>query len=238
MTTEGSIRDSTRPENDVWGNPPSNLKGDECEPGLIQVVTTTAPTVYDLEITDVRDLPGGNQGGEVICSIEGTWVVDNSTIRNSVVQAPFSPFTLRGFGGEIRITFRADGTAEVVYDGFNWLVDITQNFTVGDIPIEKYEAFYRTIDAQGVTTYQVDGNEITFGTFLESDFLKGTETVVHDVRIDPENTIGPNIHEEYSPNLMGLALFSGFVNFGIQSNGSVLQWRFGDQVELSLNRVY
>jgi hypothetical protein len=81
--------------------------------------------------------------------------------------------------GEIHITFRDDDTAEVVYDNFEYRVYADTTLSVGGMTGIRHEAFTFTTNASGVISYEVDGNEITFGHSFESSYLEGVETVHH-----------------------------------------------------------
>ena len=233
----GVVRDSSRPNNEIkWGDLPPNVKGLGCEPSNIVVVTTThteGVSSYTIESPAVRDLPGGGPQAGGVCSIVGTWVVDNSSLNlNS------STHTVTSITGEIRVTFKDDGTAEVVYDGFTYSRVHDTTISVGGNVGHRHDENTTFIDAAGTTTYQVDGDEITLGSTFESGYLKGTETLHHIDTFDPPGiVVGPNIDETFDRDPSGIFLFGGFSNFDIQTSGSILVWRFGDKVQARLNRV-
>jgi hypothetical protein len=234
LTNDGDIRDSSRPANDLtWGELPSELMGDDCEPGVIFVATTTKPGGrLDLDFPAVRELPGETPGGQVTCGIEGTWVVDNGSLDISPMA-----FTLDYISGQIRITFRQDGVFELEYNNFEYRVSQEDDLNIGGLLVHRHEEFTYTTNAHGTTTYEVDGNEITFGHFSESSYLEGTETR-RQVRIfDPSSSLYPDLDEVTTRDASGLGLFGGFVDFDVQSNGNTLQWRFGDQVKATLSRA-
>ncbi len=231
---EGEIRDSSRPTNELdWGALPTKIQGDQCDPGVVLVVTTIKSNGgFDLDFHDVRDLPASTEGGQVACSIEGAWVVDNGSIDISPMA-----FELDYVRGEVRITFRGDGTAEVAYINFEYRVHDDDTITMLGETVRSHEEITFTTNAQGITTYEVDGNEIAFGHIFESEYLQGTRTVHHTKTYDPPNSLGPDIDETYAEDPEGLYLFSGYVDFDIQSGGRVLQLRFGDRVQARLDRV-
>jgi hypothetical protein len=231
---QGQLQDSARPTNELsWGEIPTELLGDDCNPGVIVVVTTTEPNGgFELEVPEVREVAGGTQGGQVNCGIEGTWVVDNGSLDISPMA-----FMLDYISGQIRITFRQDGVFELEYDNFEYRVSQEDDLNIGGLLVHRHEEFTYTTNAHGTTTYEVDGNEITFGHFSESSYLEGTETR-RQVRIfDPSSSLYPDLDEVTTRDASGLGLFGGFVDFDVQSNGNTLQWRFGDQVKATLSRA-
>jgi hypothetical protein len=232
LTDQGEIRDSSRPTNDIeWGELPTTLQGDECDAGVILVVTTTKPdSGFDLDSVDVRDLPGGTQGGQVTCSIEGEWIVDNSSLNTD-----FGVYTLDYMSGEIRITFHDDGNAEVVYDSFEYHLSRDSTVSLGEMQFQRHEEYTYTTNADGVTTYEVDGNEIAFGHVFESSYLEGTETL-HRIRTyTPTSGLLEDIDEVTTREATGWGMFSGYPKFELQSGGSVL--RFVTGITVTLNRV-
>ncbi|MBW2687621.1 MAG: hypothetical protein JRE19_17160 [Deltaproteobacteria bacterium] len=230
---EGEIRDSSRPTNDTsWGDLPMKLQGDQCEPGVILVVTTTRPgSSFDLDFSEVRGLPGGMQSDEVICGIVGTWVVDNSSLKFD----PGEATRLDHVSGQISITFKSDGTAEVVYSSFEYQFVKDVKIEVGGLMSDRHDEFTWTTNATGVTSYEVDGNEIEFGHFFESSYLNGIETR-HFIRTYTPRIVGEDIDEVTTRDARGRNLFSGSWDFDIQSGGSVLRFRNGDDIWVVLNR--
>jgi hypothetical protein len=232
LMDQGEIRDSSRPTNEIeWGELPTTLQGDECDAGVILVVTTTKPdSGFNLDSLDVRDLPGGTQGGEAICSIEGEWLVDNSSLNTD-----FGVYTLDYMSGEIRITFHDDGNAEVVYDSFEYHLSRDSTVSLGNMQFNRHEEFTYTTNAEGVTTYEVDGNEIAFGHVFESSYLEGTETVHQVTTYTPSSGLLTDIDEMTTREATGWGMFSGYPSFGLESSGSVLQFVTG--ITVTLNRV-
>ncbi len=164
--------------------------------------------------------------------IVGTWVVDNASLE-------FDPqaFTLEYIQGEIRVTFGSDGSVEVVYNDHEYKVSADRLLNVGGIDIERHEEFTRTANARGSTTYEVDGDEISFGSFFESSYVDGRQTVHHIREFNPSNTIGADIDEVTERSYGGWGLFGGFVKFNLSPSGSTMQFLNGDEVRAILNRV-
>jgi len=165
--------------------------------------------------------------------IVGTWVVDNASLE-------FEPqaFTLEYIQGEIRVTFRGDGTMEVVYNNHEYKESADRLLSVLGIDIERHEEFTYTANAQGITTYEVNGDEISFGSFFESSFVDGTQTVHHIRQFNPPGYILPgDIDEVTERSYGGWGLFGGFVKFSLSPSGSTLQFLNGDEVQAILNRV-
>ena len=164
--------------------------------------------------------------------IVGTWVVDNASIE-------FDPqaFTLEYIQGEIRVTFRGDGSMEVVYNDHEYKESADRIISlpgVGDI--EKHEEITWTANAQGSTTYEVNGDEISFGSFFESSFVDGTQTVHHIIQFNPPGYILP-LDEVTEHSYGGWGLFGGFVKFSLSPSGSTMQFLNGNEVQAILNRV-
>ena len=225
FTEEGYVRESARPSNGTdWAEVPSKLPGDDCNPEVIMVVTAVDPSSsFELEVLNVEDTEGS-------CGLLGTWVVDNGSLKIDPMA-----FTLDYIHGEIRITFHEDGTAEVVYNNFEWGIHDDDTLSVLGQTIETHEEFIYTVNAQGTTTYEVNGDEIAFGDLFESSYLKGTETVHHIKTYDPPNTIGADIDETSTRDPGGRDLFSGYADFSIQ--GSILQIRPESYLQARLTRV-
>jgi len=163
--------------------------------------------------------------------IVGMWVVDNASIE-------FEPqaFTLEYIQGEIRVTFRSDGSMEVVYNNHEYKESADRLLDVGGIDIERHEEFTYTANAWGTTTYEVNGGEISFGSFFESSFVDGTQTVHHIRQFNPSNVIGADIDEVTERSYGGWGLFGGFVKFNLSPSGSTLELLNGDKVTAILNR--
>jgi hypothetical protein len=164
--------------------------------------------------------------------IVGIWVVDNASLE-------FEPqaFTLDYIQGEIRVTFRGDGSMEVVYNNHEYHVFADRLLDVG-IEIERHEEFTYTANAQGVSTYEVDDDEISFGSFFESSFVDGTQTVHHIRQFNPPGYILPgDIDEVTERSYGGWGLFGGFTQFKLSPSGSTLELLNGNEVLAVLNRV-
>jgi len=126
-------------------------------------------------------------------SLLGQWVVDNDSLD---VWA--TAFELRYVSGQIRATFRTDGTVDVVYDNweyqvFDWDYGLSG---IGGVSVDKYEEITHTINAQGTTTYEIDGNTINFGQSFESRYMEGTEVVHHIIDFTPDGYILPGDKDE------------------------------------------
>lgn len=182
------------------------------------------------------ELPSGGESNHEIPAtltgeeepIVGEWVVDNDSLDVRQIT-----FELDYVSGEIRGTFRSDGTVEVVYDDWEYRVSDSDDLSVGGIDIERYEEFTYTTNAQGTTTYEVEGDSINFGHSFSSDFLEGTETVHHIRRYNPPNMIGPDIDEETERPANGRNVFVGSPNYEL---GSTLRLIFWNR-EVILHRV-
>ena len=189
------------------------------------LVTTVEPNSgFELEVPEVMDT-------ESECTLLGEWTVDNGSL-----QYESSVFELEYFKGQIRITFRDDGNAEVVYDNFEFRVFQDDTLSVGGIEIERHEEFTRTTNAQGVTTYEVFEDNIVFGDFSERNYLVGIEEVRHIREFAPENVIGANTDETTERNARGYALFSGARQFELGFKGSTLRFLNGSDPATVLNR--
>jgi hypothetical protein len=166
--------------------------------------------------------------------IVGIWVVDNASIA-------FEPmaFTLDYIQGEIRVTFRADGSMEVVYNNHEYKVHADRVLSVLGVDIAKHEEFTHTANAQGSTTYEVNGDEIIFNNYSsESSFVDGTETVHHIATFDPPGYILPgDIDEVIERSYGGWGLFGGITQFKLSASGSTMQFLNGDKVTAILDRV-
>lgn len=164
--------------------------------------------------------------------IVGTWVVDNASLE-------FEPraFTLEYIQGEIRVSFREDGSVEVVYNDHEYQTYDEDTLNVGGEIIFTYEEFTYTANASGMSTYEVDGDQIEFSNFFESSFVDGTQSVHHIKTYDPEDVIGSNIDEIRERSYGGWGLFGGFVKFNLSPSGSTMQLLNGNEVTAILNRV-
>ena len=109
----------------------------------------------------------------------------------------------------------------------------TDILSVGGIDVEQYEAFTYTTNAQGTTTYRVDGDRIEFGQFFESSYLEGAETVHHVRRNDPADTIGPDIDETTVRDPRGRDVFAGAPQYALSSMLRLL----GPNRDVILHRV-
>jgi hypothetical protein len=188
------------------------------------------------------ELPdGGESNHETSATLNGTlkedgivgiWVVDNASIE-------FTPqaFTLEYIQGEIRVTFRDDGNMEVVYNNHEYKESADRLLDVGGIDIERHEEFTYTANARGTTTYEVNGGEISFGSFFENSYVDGTQTVHHIRQFNPSNVIGADIDEVTERSYGGWGLFGGFVKFNLSPSGSTLELLNGDKITAILNRV-
>jgi hypothetical protein len=137
--------------------------------------------------------------------------------------------------GEIHITFRDDDTAEVVYDNFEYRVYADTTLSVGGMTGVRHEEFTFTRNASGVTTYEVDGDEISFGHSFESSYLEGTETIHHIRTYSPPGFLSDAVDEVTTADATGWGMFGGYPKFALESGGSVL--RFVTGITVTLNRV-
>jgi hypothetical protein len=164
----------------------------------------------------------------------GTWVVDNDTLDLEP-----TGFILDEVSGQIRITFEADGSASVAYDNFETKAhkDVILD-DVGGVTIHRHEEFIKTANAQGVTTYQIDGDQIEFGHFFESNYLDGTETVRQIRLFDPSGYI-PDSDETTTRSYGGIGLFASFRGFSLSPNGGTMElsYAFGPQGPVLLYRT-
>jgi hypothetical protein len=160
-------------------------------------------------------------------------VVDNDTLDLEP-----TGYILDEVSGQIRITFKADGSASVVYDGFGTKVHKDVELDVGGVTVNRHEEFIKTANAQGVTTYQIDGDQIEFGHFFESNYLTGTETV-HQIRqFDPPGYISGGIDETTTRSYGGIGLFASIKGFSLSPNGGTMElsYAFGPQGPVLLYR--
>jgi len=227
FSSEGTIKKSSRPVDDtVWVDVPEELPDDNCKPEIIMVVTSIkGKSSFELEIPKVEKEAKS-------CDIVGEWIVDNDSLW-------FEPSAheLDRIHGEIRITFHEDGRAAVVYDNHGYHVFADRTLSVGGIEIQRHEEFTHTTNAQGETSYEVDGKRIEFGSFFESSFLEGTETVHHIRQFNPANTIGADIDDTKERDATGWGLFGGFPRFEFESNDTINFLSGDGEVEAVLNRV-
>jgi hypothetical protein len=194
---QGAVLASARPRGGSdWGEVPVTLP-DHCFDSVVVATSSQPSGRFDLAIEELQDAPGQ-------CVLEGTWVVDNASLDIMV-----TGYDTDYVSGEIRGTFNADGTLEVVYDDFEFRTSDTDLLSVGGIEIERYESFTQTTNASGTTGYEIDGDEIKFEHFFESNFLEGVETL-HHLRInDPPDAIGPGVDETFVRNPTGEYVFVG-----------------------------
>jgi hypothetical protein len=127
---------------------------------------------------------------------------------------------------------------EVVYNNHEYKESANHLLDVGGIDIERHEEFTYTANAWGTTTYEVNGGEISFGSFFESSFVDGTQAVQHIRQFNPPGYILPgDIDEVYERSYGGWGLFGGFVKFNLSPSGSTLELLNGDKVTAILNRI-
>lgn len=201
---EGAVDDSARtPSAEEWSSFPDEVP-DSCADVIAVVTTTDANASFEIEVTELQEVPG-------LCNLEGTWILDNGSID-------FDPsaFELDGFFGEARITFGDDGTAEVAYSGWGYRIFQDDVLDVGGVEILRHEEFIHTTNATGSTTYEVEGDRIEFGEFSESAYLDGTETTRHVRTFDPANQIGSNIDETTTDSADGWGLFAGIRTYELE----------------------
>jgi hypothetical protein len=146
-------------------------------------------------------------------SLLGEWVVDNDSLNVYAIM-----FELKYVQGEIRATFRKDGTVDVVYDDWEYCVFKYDYFNLG-VDISGYEEFTTTINAQGTTTYEIDGDTITFGHYFSSDFLEGTQMVHWIIEYEPDGYVFPGDKDEvFEEYLTGRDVFVGSPDYELGSN--------------------
>ena len=229
-TPDGDVSESARPNNTRdWFELPSELPVPECVKDIIVVVTSIEPgTGFELEVPEVEEV-------EAACGIVGTWILDTSSLK-------FNPgfFELAYVRGHVSITFHADGTADLVYSGYEYrFTKVTQlHDEVSQMIIVRREEYTYSTDATGTTTYEVDGSEIEFGHFFESDYLVGTETVREVRTFAPQGIIGDNSEETRNRPPGGVGLFGLFVKFTLVSGGSEMRiLGVDDEVQAVLYRT-
>jgi len=196
FSKEGDLLEASRREpGSEWGEVPMKLPH-LCSEIILVATSATAGATYAANVPEVVDAPAQ-------CTLEGTWVVDNDSLG---IMA--TGYDTEYVSGEIRGTFHSDGTVEVVYDDFEFRTSDTDFLSVGGIVIEQYEAFTETTNASGVTSYAIEGDEIDFEHFFESNFLEGTEVLHHVVTNDPPDTIGPDVDETFvRDHIRGQSIF-------------------------------
>jgi hypothetical protein len=230
----GSVSKSMRPthESDIsWMEVPSmfGLPDKDCNREVTMVVTSTiltdTGTQFDLSTYKVVDAP---------CTIEGVWVVDNW----SLWLKPWD-FTLVDIDGEIRATFhKKNNNVDVVYDNWEYIVHRMGTGVLGDVELYFYEKITRTINAQGTTTYKLDGKEINFGHFFESDFMTGTETIHHIKEWAPKGYI-PDTNETIvqTPDWTYRDIFTSFRDYELSGGILRLSPYVWSSKECILNKV-
>jgi hypothetical protein len=157
-------------------------------------------------------------------SLLGQWVVDNDSL-----DVWSTGFELRYVSGQIRATFRTDGTVDVVYDGweyqvFDWDYGL---IGIGGVSVDSYEEITRTINAQGTTTYEIDGDTIIFGHWWESDYMEGTEVVHHIKDFTPDGYILPgDIDEVFEASSPGYRdVFTGSPDYELGTTLRLSGWK-------------
>jgi len=225
-TPTGDVSEDARPDGaGGWFAVPSELPAPECVKDIIVVVTSVEPsTGYELEVPEVEDT-------EAACGIVGTWVVDNGSLQFD----PGGTTTLDHVSGQISITFKSDGTAEVVYSSFEYQFVNDTEIEFGGMLSDRHQEFTWTTNATGVTSYEVDGNEIEFGDFFESSYLNGTETFHKIITFTPR-IVGEDLDEVTTRDPRGRGLFGGYHRFELDSGGSVMRLLGDDDVDAVLHR--
>jgi hypothetical protein len=135
------------------------------------VVTATNPATFSLVVASLHDLDEEQDG-----SILGEWIVDNSSLRRKVGYiAPVQ--TLSAVSGQVRVTFRDDGTVRMAYSSFRVAGHSDVQLEQGAYSTDMQSTFESTTNAEGVDSYRVTGDYVFYGSLSEGDFLRGTETV-------------------------------------------------------------
>jgi len=155
-----------------WAPLPILLPAGVEESGNVDlVVTATKPVDFALVVASLHDLDEEQDG-----TIIGEWVVDNASMRAKVGYiAPIQ--TLSGVSGQIRVTFRDDGTVRLVYSGFTVSGSSDVQLEDGAYSTDLQTTFRSVTDAEGVDGYHVSGDYVFYDSLFEEDFLNGTETV-------------------------------------------------------------
>jgi len=169
------VENRPNPEGE-WVDLPTLLPMSDEESGDVDlVVTSMAETTFALVVASVHRLDEETDG-----TVLGEWIVDNNSIRPKVGWiAPVQRLT--SVSGQIRVTFRDDGTVRLVYSGFEVAgsseVAMQMEFEDGVYTSDFTSTFRSVTNAEGVDGYRVTGDYIFYDSLSEGDFLVGTETV-------------------------------------------------------------
>jgi hypothetical protein len=211
FTPDGDIREASRPETGGdWGPIPTEMPDDGCIREVLMVATSLEDgTGFDFEVPEVED-------SDAVCDIHGTWIVNNSSLR-------FDPgdFDLTFVNGQIKLTFEEEGTLELVYTDFSYQFLRDTLLDIGGQLTKRHEEITYTTNASGVTTFEIDDDQIVFGHFFEGGYLVGQEEV-HEVRNYNPSIPSEDIDEVRVRSPDGIGLFGTAAKFELQSSGSTL----------------
>jgi hypothetical protein len=230
---KAGARESARPpDSPDWGGVPGELPYADCDSGTILLVTSTKREEgFELHVPDVQETAtSGGPGGS---SLEGDWIVDNTTIAERVKNT-FPQQTVDHYGGEIRASFRADGTVEVEYDGFE-ISGHSDTSGFGDATLHTELTFTR--NAQGTDTYEVKNDYIFYGNTFEDAFVDGTMTI-HSIKegfLFKEGGYQVAVDEDVTTTEtegVGWELFGAAQRFDLQCNGKRLRFLGGSSGEV------
>jgi hypothetical protein len=157
-----------------WAPLPTLLPASVDESGDVDLlVTATNDADFSLVVSSVHDLHEEQDG-----TILGEWIVDNSSLRGKVGYiAPVQ--TLTTVSGQIRVTFRDDGTVKMSYSGFRVAGHSEVQLEDGPYSTDMRSTFDSVTNAEGVDSYRITGDYVFYGSLSEGDFLNGTETVTY-----------------------------------------------------------
>jgi hypothetical protein len=111
-----------------------------------------------------------------VCTI--IWIVVNSSMRAKIEYlAPVQEVS--SISGQIRVTFRTDGTLRLAYDDFTVSGSSDVFLERGSFKTDYSETWTSVTDAVGEDTYELaaTGDFVFYGELFEENILEGTETV-------------------------------------------------------------
>lgn len=145
--------------------------GLEASGNVALAVTARRPGSFSLVVSSVHDL-NEETDGEIVA----TWIVDNASMRAKIdFIAPVQ--NVSQVSGQIRVTFRNDGTVHVAYDDFTVSGSSHVVLQQGAFSTNFSKEYTSVTNAEGVDNYRVSGDYVFYDSLSESDFLEGTETV-------------------------------------------------------------
>jgi len=251
LVEHGEVKDSVlKPGATDWTEFPNSLPDQECNNWLLAVFTTTdrpgvvsgpiSDNAFQIDVPLIIDVsPGG---------LVGEWVVDNGTIKKQITNslwrdAPNPTRKLVDVSGTVTALFRNGGALDVTYDGFH--VEAELSAAEARFGLNRDYTGEQTFltNAKGTTTYQIafEGDDLWFGTFLESDFLRGSETVtlVEEAFIPfAGEEIPHEVDEEFERNPpVGWSIFVGIQGYEVLCDGTKLVLSTPGQEDVVLHRV-